>query len=314
MVIKMLGMKIRMNNVMRIATTTILILVICIYPLNGQTKDIANLPMAIERALAGECSYQSDLISYYYNTKKNYVEAIKWCNILMENPSAKDYHKEYANRILGYCALDGTGMDKSIEIAITYLKRGVEYKGGSCALSLGRIFASQLNDSIASIKWYKKAAELENKTAAYYLGSLYEKGFVIESNNNQIYYPNVVKDISQALKFYEIYIKNMGYKWSGVPTNSKLLYKLAHWYYAGEGNIEKNYTKAFNYFNSAIECNENSQDSYKLSSEEEGNALWLISICYRFGRGIEKDELTARRYVKRAAEKGNEKAIALLEE
>lgn len=311
MATRMLGMKINIIDLAQIAK--ILIIAIIMFPIQGLSKEISNLPLAIEKASNGESSYQSDLVDYYYNTSKNYNEAIKWCNVLVDNSNARESEKEYANRILGYCAYEGSGRNKSIEDAIRYWEQGVQLKGGSCALSLARIYATELRDSVESIIWYQKAAELENRTAANFLAQLYEIGHITGSNGTKIYYPNISKDISQAAKYYEIYIKKMGYSWSGVPTNSKLLYKLANWYYTGEGNIERNYSKAFNYFNRAIESNENSKADYKLTTIEEGNALWCISVCYRFGRGVEKDELIARRYVKRAAEKGNENAIALIE-
>lgn len=311
MATRMLGMKIKIIDLVQIAK--ILIIAILMFPIQGLSKEISNLPLAIEKASNGESSYQSDLVDYYYNTSKNYTEAIKWCNVLVDNSSARESEKEYANRILGYCAYEGTGRNKSIEDAIRYWEQGVKLKGGSCALSLARIYAKDLRDSIESIKWYQKSAELENKTAAFFLAQLYETGYVKAANDKNIYYPNISKDISQAAKYYEIYIKKMGYSWSGVPTNPILLYKLANWYYTGEENLERNYSKAFNYFNRAIESNENSKADYKLTPKEEGNALWCISVCYRFGRGVEKDELIARRYVKRAAEKGNENAIALIE-
>ena len=311
MAIEVHGMKGRINRLFCIA------IIIGLCSLATHSKEIANLPLAIEQASNGKSSYQSDLVNYYYNTSKNYVEAIKWCKILIENQGARESEKEYANRILGYCAYEGTGMSKSTEEAVKYWKQGVRFKGGSCALSLARLYAKEMKDSVESIKWYQKSAELKNKTAAYFLAQLYESGYVLKSvfkSNKKIYYPDVNMDIAQSAKYYEIYIENIGYSWSGVPTNSKLLYKLAQWYYTGEGSLNKNYTKAFNFFNMAIERNESSRDEYKLTQLEEGNALWCISVCYRFGRGVEQDELIARRYVKRAAEKGNENAIALLNE
>lgn len=306
---RMRGMKIKIINSVQIIA--VVISAIFISPMQGLSKEIANLPLTIEKAMKGESSSQSELIDYYYNTSKNYSEAIHWCNILIENKEAKEHSKEYANRILGYCAYEGTGMNKSLDNAIKYWKQGVLYKGGSCALLLARIYAKELRDSVEAVNWYHKSAELENKTAAIFLAQLYEMGYVLKSSD-KIYYPDVKKDISQAAKFYEIYIKNMGYKWSGVPTNSKLLYKLAQWYYIGDEKLERNYSKAFNYFNRAIESNGNSEEGFQLSTSEEGDALWCISVCYRFGRGVEKDELIARRYVKRAAEKGNAHAIELL--
>lgn len=312
MVTRTLGMKIKIIDSVQIAIFVIASVIT--FPIQGLAKNIANLPLTIEKASKGESSSQSDLVDYYYNTAKNYNEAIHWCNILIENVDAKEHSKEYANRILGYCAYEGTGMNKSLDDAIRYWKQGVQFKGGSCALSLARIYAKELRDSIESINWYKKSAELENKNAAYFLAQLYEAGYILGANGEKIYYPNILKDMSNAAKYYDVYIKNMGYSWSGVPTNSKLLYKLARWHYAGEGNMIKDYTKAFNFFNMAIEMNESSKDEYKLTQSEEGNALWCISVCYRFGRGVEKDELIARRYVKKAAEKGNKHAIELLRE
>lgn len=305
---KVHGVNVRKNNVMRIA----MIIIIGACSLTLHSKEIKDLPLAIEKASKGESSYQSNLIDYYYNTTKNYTEAVKWCNILIENQNARESEKEYANRILGYCAYEGTGVKKSNEDAIKYWKEGVKFKGASCALSLARLYAKELRDSIESINWYQTSAELGNKTAAYFLSQLYESGYVSKANDKRIIYPGVIKDISQSAKYYEIYIKNMGYNWSGVPTNSKLLYKLAQWHYKGEGNLKRDYSKAISYFNMAIESNENSREEFKLTTSEEGDALWCISVCYRFGRGVEKDELIARRYVKRAAEKGNEHAISLL--
>lgn len=304
------GMRIKTNDLKHI--TTILIIVYWLTPFNLFSQNVNN--KTFEKALAGKSSYQSDLIDYYYNTTKNYIEAINWCNILIKNPTAKESEMEYAYRILGLCAYGGKGMDTSIDNAISYWKHGVGYKGGSCALYLGRVYAANIKDSIEAIKWYVQAADLKNKTAAYFLAQLYENGFVAKPDGVKSYFPGVSKNIMLASKYYDIYINDMGYNWSGVPTNSKLLYKLAQWYYAGEGNMEKNYVKAFKFLNLSIECNENSKDKYKLSITEEGNALWCISVCYRFGRGVEKDELMARRYVKRAAEKGNINAISLLDE
>lgn len=304
------GMNTRINNLFRIS----IIIISGVCSLAVHSREVSNLPLTIEKASKGESSCQSDLVDYYYHTSHDYIEAIKWCRILIENQSARESEKEYASRILGYCAYKGNGLTKSIDDAIRYWKQGAQLKGGLSALSLARIYEKELRDSVESIKWYVRSAELENKTAAYFLARLYENGYVSEANDIRIYYPNICKDISRSTKYYEIYIKNMGYGWSGVPTDSKLLYKLAQWHYTGEGNLERDYSKAFNYFNRAIETNEDSKDEYRLSSTEEGNALWCISVCYRFGRGVEKDELIARRYVKRAAEKGNENAISILKE
>lgn len=292
----------------------ILAITICTYHFDASSKKLNNVPQTIEKAIDGDSASQTDLVDYYYNSTDNYIEVIKWCNILIANPKSEDHQKEYANRILGYCAYEGKGFDKSIDDAVAYWKRGTAYQGGFSALALAKVYNKELKDSVESIRWYRQAAEWKNKTAAYFLAQLYENGYEEKSDGGKAYYPNVSKNVADAAKFYDIYIERMGYGWSGVPVNSKLLYKLAQWYYTGESNLPKDYTRAFGLYNSAIESNSDSDEKNRISTEEEGNALWCISVCYRFGRGVEKDELTARRYVKRAAEKGNLNAISLMEE
>lgn len=302
-------MNIKINNIMR-SLVIFVFFAVCLCPLYGQSKEFTNLQEIIAKALDGDASYQSKLVDYYYNTTKNYMEAVRWCKIMAENSNAKENNKEYANYILGICAYYGRCSEKSIKKAITWWKRGVENKSGRCAWILAYVYVKDLKDSIEAIKWYKRSAELKNKEAAYFLAQLYENGFET-SNGTNVFYPNVDRNISQAEKYYAIYL---GEFFDENHNNSKLLYKLAKWNYFGEGNLPQNYTRALGLFISAIKYNDNCKEEYKLSTDEECDALWKISICYRFGRGVEKDELTARRYVKKAAEKGNKNAKALLNE
>lgn len=295
---------------MRLITLSLVLL--AVFSLGSEAKEIANLQEVIKKANNGDSSSQSDLIDYYYNRIKNYDEAISYCELLLNNSNAEEHNKEYANRILGLCAEYGTGMPKSLDNAVSYFKNGIELKGPSSAYSLAKLYEREMKDSVEAINCYRESAELGDKGSMLFLGELYEKGFIENSNKTKTFYPDVKKDISQAAKFYDLYIDKMGHYRGAAPINSQLLYKVGQWYYEGEGNMEKNFTKAFNYLDNAIKGNENSSEDKKLTKEEMGNALWCLSVCYRFGRGTDKDELQARRYVKRAAEIGNQNAISLL--
>lgn len=90
---RMHGMKAKIIDSVQI--TISVIVAIIIFPIQGVSKEIANLPLTIEKASKGESSAQSNLVDYYYNTAKNYSEAIHWCNILIENADAKEHYKEY---------------------------------------------------------------------------------------------------------------------------------------------------------------------------------------------------------------------------
>lgn len=315
-------MKIKIIDSVRIAI--IVIAAVITFPIQGLAKNIANLPLTIEKASKGESSSQSDLVDYYYNTAKNYNEAIHWCNILIENVDAKEHSKEYANRILGYCAYEGTGMNKSLDDAIRYWKQGVQFKGGSCALSLARIYAKEFRDSVESINWYKKSAELENKNAAYFLAQLYEAGYILGANGEKIYYPNVLKDLSNAAKYYDVYIKNMGYSWSGVPTNSKLLYKLAQWHYFN-GPCEDYLRLADLYLlsnykvNQAYNIYKERYDAIEANADNDLNDNtwfdWIVcglGKCYYKGAGVNQSYEKAVKYFKIAADNNDPEAMQLL--
>ena len=303
------GMKRSISNIQFLATLVMVAIILSSSRLYAKT--INDLPAVIEKATGGNADSQSDLVDFYFNNERNYQEATKWCNALLNNNSAKDSGKEFAYRILGLCAMYGHGREKSIPAAIELFKKGAKYnKKYSCSI-LGDIYAKELKDSVQSIKWYKLAAEDGNKGVANFLGRLFENGYESKSNTTKIYWPGITRDISEACHFYMIYIKSMGY-WTDCPANANLLYKLGSWYFKGESNLSQNYDRAYNLFNEALEMNEISEESKKLTQEEEGDILWNLSICYRFGRGVEKDELIARRYVKKAAEKGNKDAISLL--
>lgn len=276
-------------------------------------KDIADLDGTLKEAHAGNASSQSNLINYYYNTKKDYPQAIYWSKIIIANPNAKESNKEYGCRILGICSLYGKGVEKSVVSAIKYFKEGVNYKGNESAHYLAVLNERELKDSLEAIQWYKKAAELKNEDSALFLGSLYENGYYEKTDHTKVFYPGVKRDIKESAKYYDIYINeiSLGYKLKSL--NPKIIYKLGLWYYDGEGNLKRDYSKAAPLLLDAIDSCEKAPEKNRLSDEEKGKAYWLVSVCYRFGRGVEKDELIARRYTKLAAELGNENALMSIE-
>lgn len=271
--------------------------------------------MLVQFAANEDRQAQLDLIDIYYNTENNYIEAIKWCELLIKNPNATDSDKGYAYLILGLCAKSGKGMQKSDLSNFLYWEAGANYNEDRCALYLANRFLKE-KDTVNALRWYEKAADLKNVDATYFLGELYETGAAITPDRTDTaLLRQDLLDKLKAKKYYEDYLK-ITLKKDKLKENhrSKVYYKLAHWYYSGESNIERIYTLAYDYFYKAIKENEKCKDENKLSAEEEGDALWHLSICYRFGRGVEKDDVKAQYYAKQAAEKGNEKAIAILNE
>lgn len=73
------------------------------------------------------------------------------------------------------------------------------------------------------------------------------------------------------------------------------LYKKGEDYYSGRGGVEKDYTKAVEYFRKAAE------QGYHWAQYNLGN-------CYYNGYGVTKDHAEATKWYRKAAEQGNEDA------
>lgn len=289
-------------------TAWILIFAGSIMPLQAEAITNDEYKELMKQAKAGNSEAQIKLINFYYDSEK-YKDAIKWCKRLIATSQATDEQKCEAYYVLGDCAFWGDGMSESRKTAYKYYEIGANFGDDACALRLAIDYYDFEHDTKNSLKWYKKAAELGYFHLGEFLGNLYENNGRATMHGRMYYFPEVERNLFSADQYYDFYLNNIK-----VSKDSKIWYKRARWYYSGEGNIEKDYTRAFTYFSRAIEDNDKSKDENKLSDEEEGDALWHLSVCYRFGRGVEKDDVKAQYYAKQAAEKGNEKAISILNE
>lgn len=128
--------------------------------------------------------------------------------------------------------------------------------------------------------------------------------------------------MTKALHYYNKYLslvesqKRDGHRQISVEPTTK--YKVSNMYYWGQNGVEQNYEKALSIFESIIREDANkemyflSDGEQWLSDEEIGEVYWLMSVCYRFGRGVVKNSLAAMKYTNKAAKNGNKKAIELL--
>ena len=125
------------------------------------------------------------------------------------------------------------------------------------------------------------------------------------------YYDKVMRDVPKAHYWIEKAIQlleveteyppaTLPYKYLNSP-HQLLKYArvvLGEMYYHGDG-VDKDYGRAVTLLNNGINDN--------------ANAMYLLSKCYRFGRGVKKDIKKAEELEKRAATYGNEDAKSILE-
>ncbi len=311
---KMHGMTLNIIN--KSLRSIIILVAICFGCFVVRSVTITDLKKTILAAESGDPKNQVDLVWHYYYDQKDYSETIKWCRVILDNPYAQEYDKGNANFVLGCCYYRGEGVKKSTSDAITYWEKGAELGSASSAYNLAAVSLNDFKDLDKAIIWLERASELKKPKATKFLAELFENGYAENYPGKKLYSPNVSKDLLKSAKYYDLYIgyMNLGQINNREPLQPKIFYKLAQWYYAGEENIPQDYKKAFGYFNHTVEANEICKEEYKLAPEEIGDVLWHISLCYRFGRGVEQDELKARKYFKLAAENGCKQAQDALTE
>ena len=159
-------------------------------------------------------------------------------------------------------------------------------------------------DKKAALRKYQKAAELGSVDAIYQLGFFYQKGEVVR------------KDKKKALHYFEQAAKQ-GHELG-------ITYVLKHYF-----EDRQNHEKEIGYWIEQAEemrsaqidailgyeffVNKEYQEALKWSKRafDEGKSVFsvLISDCYRFGLGVEKDEETAKQWVLKGANQGDEQAI-----
>lgn len=258
-----------------------------------------------------------------YYKEKNYAGAVKWFNQVIEDSSASKLTKGEACEYLGVMYHNGGDIPVSIDEAERWWIKGVEdYGSRYCGNHLIRIYESgtvRPKDLREAFKWRKKNAELGECESALIVGQAYETGNSING------YPAVERNNTEAIKFYlkflnswSSYLFNKG---SRVDEFRKIVptieYKVGYAYLNGTDGLPQDYEAAVETFRSLVdnvEAFENKKGEKTLLSDAEiGEVMWDLGVCYRFGRGVTKNDLSARKWTRKAAERGNQKALKLLE-
>jgi len=75
------------------------------------------------------------------------------------------------------------------------------------------------------------------------------------------------------------------------------------------------FSLAIAYFKRSVEHSTDTTFSIvaKLENEHICNAMWNLSVCYRYGFGTRKDDIESYKWAKQAAENGSHKAMDFLE-
>lgn len=245
--------------------------------------------------------------------------------------------------LLADCYREGLGVVQNMEKAFAWYEKGAEQKQPHCLYFLGVFYCTgdmvhqdyrkgnaylrqaaeagepdawfQLaehqffgfgmkTNKKAALKKYQKAAELGSVDAIFQLGYFYQKGKVVRKDKKKalLYFEQAAKQehelgITYVLKHYfedkQNHEKEINY-WAEQAKemhSAQIDTVLGYKFY-----INKEYKEALKWLKRAFD-------------EGKSVSSVLISDCYRFGLGVEKDEEMAKRWVLKGANQGDEQAI-----
>ena len=186
----------------------------------------------------------------------------------------KDSHDDKLQYRLGQMLYTGTGTDKDMQAAVSYLEKSALLGNVNAQYLLGKVcLETGIGNPASAVAWMTKAAEAGNAGAQYALGKLYRDGAHVEN------------DIYKAVAMFTA---------AAEQKNEYAAYQLAKLYLAGT-DIPKNVRKAVKWLT---------------LSSDLGNAYAQYSLAklYLSADGVPKDVDEAIRLFTLSAEQKNEVA------
>jgi len=132
--------------------------------------------------------------------KKDLKEALKWYQKSAKNGFG------YAMYNLGVAYQRGYGTDIDLDLAKSWYKRALEHNISKAGFNLGSIYFRDDNFKEA-FKFFKKAAELGDERAMFYLAWMYENGAGVERDFQKAKYFYKLSAIKGNKKATKKYIK-----------------------------------------------------------------------------------------------------------
>lgn len=222
----------------------------------------------------------------------------------------KDSHDDKLQYRLGQMFYIGTGTEKDVQTAVSYLGKSAQLGNVNAQYLLGKVcLENGIGNPVQAVDWMIKAAEAGNAGAQYALGKLYRDGTHMEKDipkamtmftaaaeqkNEYAAYQlgklyltgtDIAKNVPEAVKWLTL-SSDLGNAYAG--------YSLAKLYLTGDG-VPKNVGEAIRLFT--------------LSAEQKNEfAAYQLGKIYLQGEDVPKDVDAAIRWLTASAEQGNQYA------
>ena len=291
-----------------------------------------------EAAEGGDAKAQFHLGECYENGKgvaTNATEAIKWYRAAAEQGYVKAQYR------LAMRYVFGRGVDKDEVEGGKWIRKAVDQGDADGQTILGRMyrdgFEGVKKDEAEAATWFRKAAEQGHAVAQYELGKVYDKGIHGEKNMTEavIWYLKAAEQGKYELGDgrYKKVCKRLAHCYlfgEGVPKNVLIAAKwwfkgLADWIVGVMGGVllaillivvenslgrmgRKRLELGLQYLaGEGVQKDEVLAVTYfrKASRFRNSSAQFRLGLCYAQGVGVDKNEKEAVKWYRKAAKQGN---------
>ncbi|RGB35810.1 hypothetical protein C1646_758914, partial [Rhizophagus diaphanus] len=228
-----------------------------------------------------------------------------------------------AQNVLGNSYENGTRIEKDLKQAFYWYNKAADNGYYKAQYNLGRCYQNGIGvekDEKKAFEYYMKSAEQGCLCAQFKLGYCYDIGFGAEINKTKAF--ELYKEVAE--KGYSMAQNYLGSLYENGKGTKKDLKQAVYWYKkaAGNGNEMAQYNLDRYYQNKSKEFKKSTEQEYinvqfKLgycyfniitnkTKTNHGNKLaqYNLGRCYRFEKGIEKNERKAFEYYKKSSEQG----------
>lgn len=237
---------------------------------------------------------------------KRFKEAVAWYK------KAALLGEEDAQNMLGFCYLNGLGIEKNPNLAMEWFQKAAEQGHIVAQSNVGYCYSNGIGVETnyeEAIKWYKYPAEQGDVNAQYALGDCYYTG------------NGIAQDYQQAVFWYEK---------AAMQGDAGAQASLGNCYFQGEG-LAQNYQLAIKWYEkAALQGNAIAQiglgycyqEGFGVANDYQQSFLWYkkaaeqgdaeaqtrLGNCYYYGRGVTKDYDMAAEWYLKAAKQGHDTA------
>lgn len=241
----------------------------------------------------------------YYRDSNNNDEALSYLNAAVDLTYPKAYYEMGTVYFSGLCGKD---VDKNK--AIESWQAGAKKKDSDSIVMLAYhyLFGEILEKNVdLAIQLFKEASELDNLSATRELGIIYFRGDKVESDYEKAYdyFSSISEDDEDSLAYLGLmHIYGRHFEKDNEQGINLIIESIDKGSTIGKGLLKE----AF--YNNLLTPEQDIQIcKYFIQNDNDAESMWHLYVSYKNGNGVEKDFDTAMKWLEKAVEYQDSRAL-----